>query len=120
MTSINIYCASTLNIMQSQYFMSQGPFEVDLLINFVFCFKTSSHFRLLLVLFTVLMPLLNGMKIVELYLAVNQHVKTFIFSNPFLSTAKVLIRALKLFARMRWIVNCKQPFEYQNLKIHKN
>ena len=82
-------------------------------------FKKSSHFRLLLVLFTVSMPLLNGMKIVELYLAVNQHVKTFIFSNPFLSTAKVLIRALKLFARMRWIVNCKLQSENQNLEIHK-
>ena len=70
-------------------------------------------FRWSLASYTVLMLLSNGMKIVELYLAVNQHVKTFIFSNPFLSTAKVLIRALKLFARMRWIVNCKQQFEYQ-------
>ena len=94
--------------------MSQGPFEVELLIN------NFSHFRLLLVLFTVSMPLLNGMKIVELYLAVNQHVKTFIFSNPFLSTAKVQIRALKLFVRMRWIVNCKLQSEYQNLEIHKH
>ena len=106
--------------MKSQYLMSQGPCEVNLLnINFVFK-KLSPIFRLLLVLFTVSMPLLNGMKIVELYLAVNQHVKTFIFSNPFLSTAKVQIRALKLFARMRWIVNCKLQSEYQNLEIHKN
>ena len=78
---------------------------IQLYINFVFL-KTSSHFRLLLVLFTVSMPLLNGMKIVELYLAVNQHVKTFIFSNLFLFTAKAQIHALKLFVRMRWIVNC--------------
>ena len=47
------------------------------------------------------------MKTAELYLAVNQHVKTFKFSNPFLSTAKVQIRALKLFTWRRWIVNCK-------------
>ena len=89
-------------------------------LSILFFKKTLSHFRLLLVLFTVSMPLLNGMKIVELYLAVNQHVKTFMFSNPFLSTAKVLIHALKLFVRMRWIVNCKLQSENQNLEIHKN
>ena len=51
------------------------------------------------------MLLSNGMKIVEIYLADNQRVKTFIFSNPFLSTAKAQIHALKLFVKRRWIAN---------------
>ena len=62
-------------------------------------------FRWSLASYTVLMLLSNGMKIVELYLAVNQHVKIFIFSNPFLSTAKVQIHVLKLSAKRRWIAN---------------